>query len=233
MTTDNRLKNFESKPIHIAGFSTINHNLRVKLKMNCSEYVILDYIHNRQMNKKLADTDHCYTRTGFSKEEQRYIITSLIKKGFILPPAEDASTFTLTSKWTSALSSLETEFERGFWVKLNPRTNRLENCWHGSKSQAKKNYTKVRKIHSYEFLVQKRDEYFQYLEAAEQSGFLRQKMMCSVFLGPQERFLEDWAGQRDEVLKKLKNGKKDDKPRTAMTMDEVKKLYSDEKNTDK
>ena len=234
MTTKNPLADFKSKAPEITGFSTINHNLRVKLGLNCSEYIIIDYVHNRNLAGKPADIQHCKVRTGFGQHEQEYILNSLIKKGFILPPSEGATRFAVSGKWREALSNIEDEFEKSFWVIFDKEKRRFIPCWPGSKSQAKKNYAKVRKSYTHEFLLQKRSEYFEYLDACHKTGFIRQKMMASVFLGPQERFLEDWKQQKETQLKLHKVEEKPEKPVKAMTMEQVKKLYSEnEKNTDK
>lgn len=231
MNIKDPLADFKTSAPSIVGFSTINHNIRVKLGLNCSEYVIIDYIHSRNTAGKVTDIDNCFIKTGFKKEEQSRLLESLMKKGFIIPPMDGDQAFKITSKWTSALSSIDKEFEKEFWVMFNPDTMKQEVCWPGSKSTAKKNYAGVRKGYTFDFLMSQRNHYFAYLETCHKYGFARQKMMASVFLGPQERFLEDWKKQRDDLIKTNEPDKVKKEPGKAITMEEMKKLY--EKNTNK
>jgi hypothetical protein len=228
MTKIRDFKDFVSNLPAINGFSTINHKLRVDLRLNCSEYVIIDYIHNRNVAGKDTTIEDCRIKTGFSEQEQKYVLGALVQKGFIMPPGEEDTHFVLTDKWTKALSTLDKEFERSFWIMYDHEKKQSVTAWPGSKSQAKKNYVTVRKSYTFEYLMQQRDLYFEYLKECRLAGFDRQKMMASVFLGPQERFKEDWEAQlKDRIDARLKReGTEAPKPAAkAVTMQEVKQLY--------
>ena len=70
--------------LRIRGFTTINHEHRMKLRLNCSEYVLMDYIANCTEKKKAYTNINCYEQTGFNNEEQQILLKRLINKGFIL-----------------------------------------------------------------------------------------------------------------------------------------------------
>ena len=70
-----------------------------------------------------------------------------------------------------------------------------------------------------------RKDYFDYLEFCHSTGFARQKMMATVFLGPQERFSEGWKAQREELEKHHNKEVKKESPK-AVTMDQIKDLYA-------
>lgn len=225
--------NFKSSAPSISGHTTINHNIRVKLGMNCSEYVMMDFIQEQKNKGIIPDVSDCWRKTGFKEEEQTHLIKNLIMKNFIEVSKKDPNDFEIREKWKNAFKSIDDEFEI-FWHELNPEKHKFEVCWTGSKPLAKSNFLKVRKKYAFDFLLKQRSEYFEFLKACHETGFPRQKMMCTVFLGPQERFLEDFAKAKADLLKShKKEEKKKDTPK-AVSMDQVKDLYSkNEKNTNK
>lgn len=218
MKTTN-LKKMTVPTITINGHSTINHNLRVKLRLNCSEYVMMDFLHNQKIASKVPDIQDCYKATGFSENEQKAVLTKLIEKGMLINPDKFASEFIITDKWLNVFTSVEKEFEEFFWLKDGKK------CWTGSKPQAKKNFVFVRKNYELDFLISQRDWYFLFLEECEKKNFFRQKMMCSVFLGPQERFLEDWKEQYEKLAPKKKE------PAKKISMKDLQNLYENEKDS--
>ena len=228
MTKENSLKNFVSKPVDITGFSTINHNLRIKMQITCSEYVMMDYIYTSQIKKRIPEMTECYRKTGFTDKEQNILVHALVQKGLVLMPKSDQQTgFEITDKWNQHFHTLDQEFENEFWVDLDEEKGKIVNAWPGSKTQALKNYKLVRKNHTLEFLLKQRHHYFKYLKACHDTGFMRQKLMCSVFLGPQERFLENWEEETNKLIKP----KQEAKPKKqAVTMQEIDKLYEENPN---
>ena len=221
MSDQNIFKEFTSENPGVHGRTTINHEARMKLLLNCSEYVFMDWFYRETSKGKEPEVMDCYVNTGFTPEQQGRIMKGLIVKGFLLGGIGDSPT--ITEKWTDGFADFDQEFERFFWVK-NGKV-----CWHGSKPQALKLYVTLRKNHSREFLLKQRDTYFKFLDLEHKTGFPeRKKLMASVFLGPKERFNEDWATQakelEDQLAKKNEEyqDKKDVKPVTA---DQVKDLY--------
>ncbi len=236
MAKDNKFKDFVSKPLDITGFSTINHNIRLKTGLTCSEYVLLDYIYTIQKKGKIPEMSECYRKTGFNDKEQKLLVQALIKKNMVLiPTSENQVAFDITEKWTIHFHNINAEFENLFWTMYDEEKKRNVVAWPGSKPQANKNYIIVRQNHSLEFLLEQRKQYFEYLKACHETGFYRQKMMCSVFLGPQERFLEDWKFQSEEIMKnkkkvELKEGKVNVAPATMKEIEQLYKLPTQENN---
>lgn len=205
----------------IIGSTTIDHNQRVKMKLNCSEYVMISFL-NSYVEKSIKITvEECYRKTGFVEEEQYRLLTALQQKAFVV--MSEGNVFEITSKWKTSFSSYEDEFEKHFWVIAG------SNAWPGSKKQAKDNYIKARKKHPIEFLMNARNDYFEYLDACHSTGFMRQKMMASVFLGPQERYLENWKKQTAELLKLHKPERKT-KTAKPVSAKDVKQLYEKDNN---
>jgi hypothetical protein len=189
------LDNYKSKAPAIIGSSTINHAARVRLGLNCSEYVFLMYLAARQEKGEQADTLTLYIYTGFSPENQQQILKGLMLKGFILFTGDE---YEVTRKWFDGFADIEKEFEEFFW-KENGKV-----AWTGTKKKAIEYYIKIRKKYSKEYLLDQRKYYFEYLELEHKRGFDRQRLMAQVFLYPgSERFLEDWKKYCEDIRAKL------------------------------
>jgi hypothetical protein len=172
----------------ISGSSTINHQVRVELGLNCSEYVLMDYIYQKVQKKEEMNVLATYVRLGLTDEEQTRLLKSLVHKGFVLPIEESPPV--ITDKWISSFKDLETEFNEHFW-KLDGRT-----FWTGSKKKAKEWYIKLRKKYSKEFLTGQRDHYAKMLHYCHLEGFNRDVMMAERWLNPKnEYYLSDWESE--------------------------------------
>lgn len=216
------LKDFQSGMPNVHGRTTINHEARVKLMLNCSEYVFMEWLHRETQKGKDPDTLECYVNTGFNEEQQQMLMKTLISKGMIMP--SDDKTPTITTRWESAFANLDAEFEKFFWVKDG------KVCWTGSKPKAKTLYINLRKKVSRELILKQRNTYFKYLECEEKLGFRRQKMMATVFLGPQERWDEDWETQLQECRKRIAAKDKEHEKRKdikPVSKEEIDKMYGE------
>lgn len=203
----------------IIGATTINHAARVYLGLNCSEYVLMNYIYQCWKNKTPMTTNDVYRKTGFCEEEQLMVGRSLAKKGFML--LTEGSIPVITSKWASAFTNLEDEFEHQFW------TMNGKNLWSGSsKKQSLKFYIEVRKAYPKETIINGRNDYIEYLSWEKKNGFDRAIMGCEKFLNPKnEYFLADWKSKTDAIKAKLQpvEPKKD-----QLTKEERSKAYGNE-----
>ena len=87
---------------------------------------------------------------------------------------------------------IEKEFEE-FWHETVD--NKRSVAWTGTKKKALEYWVKLRKKHSFDFLMSQRDDYFQYLRLQKQMRkFDQQRLMCQVFLNPaNERYMENYA----------------------------------------
>jgi hypothetical protein len=192
------LERFRTKPPEVDGMTTINHRARIELGLNCSEFVLMNFIAACVEIKHPYDWVQAYRKTGFTKEEQEALTKRLMQKGFIAPtqPA------TMTDKWYSAFTDLEKEFNV-FW-----KDREGKNCWPGSKPKAFELFHKRRKEGlAFNFLMEKRNQYFEYLEFVQLNGFNRQKMMATVWLGDQKRYDEEWKVQCEEERMKFEKSR--------------------------
>jgi hypothetical protein len=195
------LKDYRSGPVKVSGSTTINHSARMQLEISCSEYVFIDALHRIKAKGETLSVEAMYLLTGFNAEEQQKLISLAAQKGFLYPLSDirEVTKINLTSKFGDAFGDREKEFDKFFWKDKSGKT-----AWPGSRKKALELYIKVRKEYDREYIMRQRDEYFAYLDVVRKTGFDRQKMMATVFLGPQERFNEDWKAQYDEAFKKLK-----------------------------
>lgn len=203
-----KIGDYRSSPAQITGSSTINHEIRVKLQLTCSEYVLIDHMHRKELKGEMADTLSVYVNTGFTEQNQELLVKSLIAKGFIR--IEQGQVIKLTSKYEDAFPNLDKEFEE-FWIETLPDKGDLNHtkmirhvAWTGTKKKALEYWHKLRKKHTFDYLMAQRSAYFEYLELEHKRGFARQRMMCQVFLNPgSERYMEDYADYAKQLKIKL------------------------------
>ena len=179
------IKNYKSKPVKVLGSTLINHNLRVRMQLGCTEFVIMTAIIDLIRTGKPVTDMTMYQSVGIPPQGAVMIMKTLIEKGYLFPKAAENDMPHVTPKWKSFFGSVEEEFDE-FWNKDG------KVCWTGSKPKAKELYIKRRDNHDKSFLIGQRDAYFDFLEVTATGGFNRPKMMCTVFLGAQERFMEGW-----------------------------------------
>lgn len=181
----------------IIGLTTINHAVRVQLGLTCSEYVLMNYIHQCHKNRTPLEVTATYRKTGFELEEQKTLAFALQRKGFILI-TEDPIPH-ITSKWESGFGNMEEEFENEFWKKDG------KNVWLTSSKKASfKKYVEARRTHPKEVIIAARDEYLEYLKWEHKRGFDRQIMMAERFLNlANEYFMTDWKSMTEEIKRKL------------------------------
>lgn len=218
-----KLENYKSKAPAITGISTINHGIRVKLGLSCSEYVFLDHLARRQEKNEQTDSLTVFINTGFSPENQKTIIKSLLDKKY-LDFVKDK--YQVTSKWFEGMDNIERDFELTMWTKDGRVT------WTGAKKKALQCYESLRKKgFTKEHLQKQRDLYFEYLELVHKSGFNRDRMMCQVFLNPAtERFAEDYERYIKEIRVKLNIDVNSDKKAKPITKEVYASAYGKDYN---
>jgi len=203
----------------IIGMTTINHAVRVQLGLNCSEYVLMNYIYQCSKNKTPLEVTDTFRRTGFDVEEQKMVAYSLQRKGFILI-TEDPIPH-ITSKWASGFADISIEFENEFWKKDG------KSIWFTSSKKASfKFYVEARKNYPKEVIIGARNDYLEYLEWEHKRGFDRQIMMAERFLNlKNEYFMTDWKMMSEEIKKKLNPPNVQPKTESQITAEERKKEY--------
>lgn len=219
-----KIEEYRAKPPVIKGSTTINHNLRVKMKLTPTEYVLMDCFSELLVARDQVTDMNVYIKTGISPKDQVGVLQWLVKKGYIYPTAGKDNNPVLSKKWYDFFKGIEEEFTE-FW------TIDGKNCWPGSKPVALKLYTELRKTIPKEFIINQRDHYFRYLDLVVKTGFNRGKMMATVFLGKQERYNEQWATMADEEEAKFKSKEKEKEEDYPMpsteTIDDRRKKYED------
>jgi hypothetical protein len=208
-------------PPAITGSTTINHAARVAMGLNCSEYVMMNYTFYCAKNGKNLDAAETYQKTGFIEQEALQIMRGLVQKGFVLMSENPIPQ--ITTKWESAFTNIEDEFENSFWKKDG------KVVWLGSSRKMSLGfYVKARKRYSKEVLIQSRDEYLEYLEWCKKDNFNRAIMGCEKFLNEKnEYYLVDWKTMSKQLEEKLKPLQKEQKPVEPLTKEARKKLYNE------
>ncbi len=211
----------------ITGVTTINHSNRIKLGLTCDQYVLASCLADIIRENKDPLTSRVFRRTGFSEQAQEHLLLRLIEKG-ILYPTSPSEPIKLSNKWYDLFAEIEREFEEDFWTDKDGKT-----AWPGSKKKAKELYIKLRKKEDKEYILRQKRYYFKLLHYTNLLGFDRSKMMATVFLGPQERYSENWKEQADEKEKKYKalQEKRNDVITPAnMTQNDKNNLYAEDSN---
>lgn len=203
----------------VSGITTINHEARVFLGLNCSEYVMMNYIYQCAKNRTPLEISRTYEKTGFTEEEQVSVTRGLANKGFLIITSKPVPI--ITSKWASGFANLEDEFEKEFWTK-NGKV-----VWTGSsKKQSFKFYEEARKKYPKETIIKGMDEYLEYLSWEHKRGFDRAIMGAEKFLNlKNEYFLVDWKVKSDEIKNKLNPPKVE--PKGQLTKEERNKAYNE------
>lgn len=216
-----KLETYQSKAPVIIGSTTINHEARVRMALNCSEYCLLDHLARKTEKGDQADALTIYINTGITVKETQAILGNLVLKGFA---RIDNGKYSLTNKWYEAFPDIEKEFDNNFW-----RINR-EVVWTGTKKKALEYYIRLRKRYSSVFLMEQRNNYFNYLKLQKElRKFDQQKVMCQVFLNPaNERFLEDYQGYTNELIKKY--GKQEEQKTEPISREKVMEAYGKNNN---
>lgn len=224
---ENVIENFKSARPEITGSSIINHKVRVKLQLNCSQYCYMQYIADSFKKNAFIDQMDVYKAIGMDANQQKSLADELIIKSFLY--IDQHGIVFPTDKWASGWPKLEVEFDE-FWKKDG------KNCWTGSKKEGLSLYIKARKKIDKETIIAQRNRYFEFLVITRKTGFNRSASSVEKWLDPKkEMYMEDFA-QYIEDLKLRYPGVL--KPTTtgipqavSLTKADYKKDY--EQNTDK
>jgi hypothetical protein len=205
----------------ITGSTTINHAARVQLGLNCSEYVLMSFVFHCARNNRPLITMEVYQKTGFVEEEQLQVLRGLVQKGFVLFSPNEVPQ--ITTKWESAFTDIEDEFENLFWKKDG------KVIWQGSsRKQSLGFYIKARKKYPRETLIEARNDYVEYLEWEHKRGFDRQIMGAEKFLNEKnEYYMVDWKTMTEGIRSKLEPKKEETKPVEPLTAESRKKMYNE------
>jgi hypothetical protein len=161
----------------VVGSTTIQHNLRAKLKLSMTEYVLLDFIHQWHLKKKEPITFGDYWRaTGVKSRLLSVKFQRLKDKGMLFKDDTDGKVKT-TDLWNSNFNSSE-QFET-LWKLLNV----------GNKQVAKKSFSLAMKVDSYENIKLGLEKYLAFLKLTDQFP-----KHLSSFLNPKNK---DWTTERD------------------------------------
>ncbi len=221
----NKLEEMRVGKVNIIGSSTINHSARVELGLNCSEYVLMDYVQRSVDHKRSLDVVETYRQTGFGIDEQTALLKTLVLKGFIFPDVADPPY--LTGKWLTAFTDIEREFNELFW-KLDGNVFWTKG---GSKKKSYGMYYKLRKEYSREFLVDARNDYARMLKAENESGFDRSIMMCERWLlKANEHYLVDWKAMYISLEEKTKANKAKNKYKADAKPEKSETVTSDQRH---
>lgn len=143
----------------IKGITSILHNIRSRLGITCDEYTIIDAIYRLRLEGTAVNVFNLFQLTGFTEEQIRLFVDSLIAKEFL--ERQEKKLFT-AKKWNDQFFA-EDDFEE-FWEIYKGN---------GSKKKSKGFYKQARLQVEKGFLHQRAKEYiasekeFQYVMRAE------------------------------------------------------------------
>jgi hypothetical protein len=188
----NVFENFKSNRPEITGSSTINHAVREKLRINCSQYCYLKYIAEHFDKNIKIDPMDVYKAIGFTDVQQNEMVRDLIVIGFLYIK-EPGGIVMMTDKWAGGWPNVQAEFDK-FWTK-NGKV-----AWMGSKPKALELFQKVIKSKDAKIILEQRDHYFEYLEAVHKTGFNRSAMAAERWLNPKnEYYMEDYQNYIEQL----------------------------------
>ncbi len=158
----------------VIGTTTINHAIRVKLKLNCLEYCVMDFYVNSKATPEMTEYINFL---GISSSQVTQIIDSLINKDLL-------SYGIVSDKWHNEFKADNTLAEQ-LWAMHR----------YGNKPTVIKRLPKVLKKISFDDLVVKLKAYL----AACENGDVSKKML-STWLDPEK---EHWSDPLPQPMKKL------------------------------
>lgn len=178
----------------VTGTTTILHQLRAKLKLTMTEYVLLDFIHQWHLKKKEPITYGDYWRACGVRARMLDKKFKRLKAKEMLFKDIDGKVKT-TDKWNSNFNPSE-QFE-SLWKLLNV----------GNKQIAKNQFAKALKVDSFENIKKGLEDYLKFIVASDQF-----KKHLSSFLNPKNK---DWTTERDLNLYKKREPIKEQKAVTG------------------
>lgn len=178
----------------VAGNTTIQHSLRVKLKITMVEYVLLDFIHQWHLKKKEPITFGDYWIACGVKSRLLSAKFKRLKDKELLFKDVDGRVKT-TDKWNSNFNSSE-QFET-LWKLLNV----------GNKQVAKKSFSLALKVDSFENIKKGLEDYIKFVNETDQF----RKHLAS-FLNPKNK---EWTTERDANIYKKREPVKEHKATTG------------------
>ena len=217
-------KDIKGTPPKVTGTTVINHELRLKLGLGPASYIMMEHVYNCAKNNKPLEVTDTYIKTGFSGSEQSQLILILIQQGFVFPV--ETTVPQITDKWESAFPDFEKEFHHFWTEELEPGSNKRKNAWKGAPKPSLDKYKAIRKKYSAEFLLNQRNDYFEFLRLQKKyRNFDRARMGCLVFLGPKEAYIEDWKSYIDELKEEFEPKEKPKEDVKPMTSEDLTDLH--------
>jgi hypothetical protein len=186
------MKEKENKKITVVGHSVINHNVRHKLELNVSEYVLLQYLQTLLEDGMKPDEHNSMSMIGSDLQHVKLGIRFLADRGRVLlssGPIEPRDILeydiAIYPEWYKAHK--EKGFEFALFWKPVPIGNDLVSWRQGSsKEGAKKKLVPVLKSMPIEQLIWNKLMYFYFKWETGSTDYL---MMAETWLGPDKHYL--------------------------------------------
>ena len=180
-----KIKAVKNATAGIHGSTVINHKIRVKLDLTCSEYVVLEYLYERNtVGKKTTvygEMNDLWKALGMRSDSFAEHVVDLIDLGYI----EESNGIIVTEKWIKEFQDPHGGFGE-FW-KVYGKV--------GNKENARKMFLKAIKEVTFDHLIIRHAEYVKHLKNTPWKG----KMHCSTWLNPSfKRFDDDYAVEERE-----------------------------------
>lgn len=182
------MKEEENKKIVVVGHSVINHNVRHKLGLTVSEYVLLQYLQDLLEDGMVPDEYNAMSMLGESVLKVVTGMDFLLKKKLLIPKGDGGKIeYDIYPEWYKAHKEKGFEFAL-FWQPISLCGETIE--WrNSSKESVRKKFVQVLKICPIEQLVYTKLRYF---FSKFESKSLDYVMMAETFLGPSKHYMVNY-----------------------------------------
>ena len=172
----------EKSKIPVIGSSLINHNVRTKLKLTVSEYVMLQFFESLFTDAFVPDEHVCMSALGATLKEVEAARSYLTEKGYlqdgVIPYNE----------WFKAHKEKGFEFAL-FYQPVVIQDTQIS--WrNSSKEGAKRKLPQVLKATTIERIIYSKLRYF---ISRKESKSLDYMMLAETYLGPDKHYMIDYA----------------------------------------
>lgn len=168
----------------IEGCSTIRHDLRHKMQLNCDEYVLIDAFYRASMDGKVKPTQFVVLHTGFSESEMQTMLLTLIPRGFL------TNTLLPGPNWMVHFTNLDDNFD-ALW-------NTWPSARRGNQATAKRYYSKALGETTHEHIMEAAIRYLTWKKNAKTA--MHYIKLLTSFLGEDKCYMDEHTAPTEQQL---------------------------------
>lgn len=179
----------DKKPT-VTGHSAINHNVRVKLGITSSEYILLQYLQMLLEDGMVPDEHNAWTMLGQTMNTIDLGIKFLKDHGRI---TEDQGRIIIYPEWYKAHKEKGFEFSL-FWKPVIIGSDTVSWRQGSSKEGTRKKFAPILKVIPIEQLIWNKLRYFFYKWESKSTDYI---MLAETWLGPDRHYLATFGLKPD------------------------------------